>query len=163
MMASCSGKKNTNEPEFSNDLENLAGWSGTDNNAASIQKGIARSGMYGSVTDTANRYGFMFKCNLNTVSDEKIRLVKAAVWVYEEEQNNDAVLVMTVDSAGKTILWEGKKLNEFVKKKNTWTEVIAQLDLSKLQASPDLRFAFYVWNTGSTRIVTDDHRVRFYK
>lgn len=163
IVSSCSSEKKKNDLEFTNDLENLKGFSGIDNNVASVQKGTARSGEYISYTDSAKRFGYMFKAKLSDISDQQLKSVKAEVWVYQEQINMEAVLVITIDSLGKSIVWQGQKLNEFVKESKKWTAVTEEMDLSKLPQSKDYGISIYVWNTGNTPILSDDYRVRFDK
>ncbi len=163
LFSACGNDKKNTGFEFTNDLENIKGWSGNDNNAKSVVKGIARSGNYVSQTDSINRFGYIFKTNISDVSSRALKTVKTSVWASVPVINNEALFVITIDSLGKTISWKGQKINEFVKTPNQWTEVIASEDISKLKPSKDYVISIYVWNTGSTEIFTDDHRVKFFE
>ncbi len=160
-VAACSSNDNDKALDFTNDLENVKGWSGNESNIATIVKAKAKSGEYVSKTDTVYRYGFLFRAKLYDLTNKKLKAVKAAVWANVTEVNSEAVLVISVDSVGKSIVWEGKKLIEVVKKTDEWTEVIADADLSKLKPCKDYIISVYLWNTGKSVIYTDDHRVRF--
>lgn len=163
IIAACSNNKDKPAVEFCNDLENLKGWSGNDNNVKAVVKEKPRSGSFSSKTDSANRFGYIFKTSLGDVSKEQLKSVKASVWALIPQINNEAVLVINVDSVNKNIFWQAQKLSDFVKKTDEWTEVKALADLSQLKPSKDYVISVYVWNTGSTEIYTDDYCVKFYK
>lgn len=161
LMAACSNNEQDKGLEFTNDLEDVNGWSGIDHNVHTVVKGMARSGNYISKMDTVNRYGYLFRSKLSDLSDKPLKAVKVAIWANVTEVSAEALLVVAIDSLGKSILWEGQKLNEFVKKTDVWTEVLAEADLSKLKPGKDYVISVFVWNNGKSVIYTDDHRVRF--
>jgi len=159
-VAACSNYENL---KFDNDLENIRGWSGEDNNAKSVVKGIARSGKYCSKTDTAHQYGYIFKIRLSEVSQKQLKKVKASLWANIPQINNDAQLVLVLDSLNKNMFWKGKKLSEMVKKTDEWTEVIEEADLSGYKPSKDYVLSIYIWNTGKTEVYSDDYCVKFFE
>lgn len=162
LVASCAENPKS-ELEFFNDLENIRGWGGSDNNVHTVVKASAKSGNYVSKTDTANRFGYIFKIKLADVSQQQLKTVKTAVWVSTPVIDDKPVLVISVDSVGKNIYWSGQKLIDYVKTPNQWTEVLSSYDLSALKPSDDYTVGVYIWNTGNSPILADDYRVKFFE
>jgi hypothetical protein len=162
VFASCAEEKK-NDLAFFNDLENVKGWTGGQNNEHTIIKGVGHSGQYLSRTDSVYQYGFGFKLNLSDLSEQPIKKIKAITWINVSDIRSDAGLVITLDSAGKNILWTSKSIKDFVKKTDEWTEVSSEVEFPQMKTSKDYSVTAYIWNTGKFPVLSDDCSIEFIK
>lgn len=163
ILSSCSGEQQTSEFVFYNDLENVRGWAGAQNNEHTIIKGEAHSGHYLSKTDTLYQYGFTYRIKLSEVSIEPVNKLKASTWVKIKDEKANADLVIALDSMGKSISWSSLPISEFVTKTDQWINVTSEVQWPQLTSSKDYVVSVFIWNRGRADVFADDCRVEFVK
>jgi hypothetical protein len=162
LLVSCSGEQ-SNDFVFSNDLENVRGWAGAQNNEHTVRKGEAHSGKYLSKTDSVYQYGFTYRIFLSQVSSDPINKLKASTWVKINDEKANADLVIALDSVGKSISWSSIPISEFVRKTDEWKNVTYEVQWPELKSSKDYMVTVFIWNRGRADVFADDIRVEFLK
>src|SRR5947199_3909275 len=90
---------------FKNDFESLSGWTNIDTTV--LLHGIAHSGNYSALTDTAHRYSAGFIRKLKYISRSVPQKITIRVWTLTKSFDADVALVFSVESAeGKPVMYK---------------------------------------------------------
>ena len=85
----------------------------------------------------------------------------ASVWIYLPDTATTAALVISFESAGKTIDWYAVPLKDFVKTPNKWMQVVGSRKLPKAATKDDI-MKVYIWNQDKNTLYFDDLSVKVF-
>jgi hypothetical protein len=161
LLASCSENKSNNGQApgtklVSNDLENNS-WM----NQNTLVKDVAHSGRYSSKLDSLNQFSFGFSNNFASISDTLPISVDVSCWLYFPQNGIKTSLVLSVDSANKSIYWKAIILTDSVKTANQWKEIKATLEIPK-KIMPTDNLKIYVWSSDKRTFYMDDFSLLFH-
>lgn len=146
---------------FENDLEKITYWNDGSNNVQTvIRHNEAHSGRFVSMTDSVYQYSFMMKSKIGNLCEKKILKVSASAWVKITNLDAKANFVLSVDSAGTVLKWDGKEITPNILKVNEWTELKHELIFEDKFNNPNYIFAMYFWNTGKHEVLIDDFSLK---
>lgn len=103
----------------------------------------------------AMEFGPTFKGKLNDLNFSENCVIWLKVWVYCDQVSVNASLVLQVDEDGKTVLWRGADIKDYVLIPNSWQPVFLAYKFTE-QLSPDALLSAYVWNSGKSNFYIDD-------
>ncbi len=156
MLTSCSDKKKNTGLTFSNDLENVSGWS--DGNTLTV--GLGHSGKYFSKITPENQYSFTFHKPLKDISAKRVKKAEYSVWVNLPNSTSEATLVFSVDSASKSMMWIGTSTKELAVAPNKWVQIKGKATLpANMNRENELKI--YVWDNGKDPVLVDDFEISF--
>ena len=98
--------------------------------------------------------------SLNPPEGNQELVVRAGIWA-KARTAIQSVLVISVEKNGKSLLWKGVDMNEFLHDKNAMNYVTNYSILDKeLLQQKGLILKVYAWNTGKEPVLLDDLSVR---
>lgn len=158
---SCTKKKKDNASTaaklvFSSNMDCFDCWS----NTSTLKSGIAHSGLYSSKLDSSTEFSYTFTQQYKYISPNKVSKVNVTIWGYFPNADIKAQLIIAVDSANKSRLWESTKLEDKIKTSNTWTEVTFSATLPAKISENDI-LKVYVWNPVKRAFYVDDMEISF--
>lgn len=139
---------------YNNDFEIMGYWG----NPSKLTQEMSRSGKYSTFTDREHEFSETFSLKLKEVS-KPVKSVKLNVWIRSQTRDAKAVLVLALDSQGKTIFWKGAEVQKWLLKRDTWTEITIEENLPD-NLPEDAVLKIYGWNNGDHRVYWDDFVIR---
>jgi hypothetical protein len=132
-------------------------WSG---NESCIQFDLINKSNKVCVVDRNNPYSPNFRAKVKDVFKENKKhiIIKARYYL---EENSSLNLVIDFLRNNKSYEWYGPTINNFMKERNEWKEIIIVKKLPK-QAKPDDDILIYFWNTGNVPVKIDDVSIAIY-
>jgi hypothetical protein len=139
------------------DFERVSGWrSGPPNPAITVEH--AHSGRYSTKVAPGIDYGAGYAQQLGLMTTQRPKLLKISAWIYLTDSAADAMLVVEVKRQGapKSLLWQGIRLKDQVKKEAIWQKMQVQVPLpDSLQATDEC--LIYLWRgTATSAAYADD-------
>ncbi|MBK8873440.1 MAG: hypothetical protein IPN13_05755 [Bacteroidetes bacterium] len=99
---------------------------------------------------------------ISEVIDSELRLVTMSIWVNQQTDDNELVLVATIkDTQGKDYFWQGRSTEKGFFPKGIWTKHRAQFKLPFEKIKPEDIISIYAWNKGGKDVFVDDFQVVF--
>ena len=144
------------QPQFSyiDDFEKP----GADYDSLLLSNDVKFGGNKSVLFTNEKEFGPTFKCKLKDVNFKDSSAVWIKIWIYAEEIPAKAILVLQVDDGGKTVLWRGADVKDYVLKPLTWQPVFLAYRFSET-LSADATISAYVWNPGKEKFYADDFSV----
>ena len=121
---------------------------------------IAYSGNTVLLCDSSVEYLGLFNSKIDYIVNNKIEKLLVDLYVYYEDKNTSVKIVFDIIQDGKSILWTGLQVTYIVKPKN-WGNVKFEIQVPDNITDND-RLKIYIINSGRTRILVDDFRLRMY-
>jgi hypothetical protein len=157
-LIACHKQKEKNIIVEKNDFESLIGWVQVDANK--LTKESSHSGIYAAKTDSASPYSIGFIRKLNEISDHQIIQIDMQAYVLSKSFDAQATFVLSIESAGKSVYWQGVNIVDFISAPNKWYPVKCHYDLPK-DIPRDSEVRIYIWNKGKEEVLADDFELKF--
>lgn len=119
----------------------------------------AHSGKSVSVIDSLNPYSLGFRKNIKDISTEKIKKITYSYWILTKSNNIKVASVLSIDSEGKNINWQGHPQEGNLKEPNKWVKVSDTFEIPANAEGKDV-LSLFVWNTSKEEILVDDFEVK---
>ncbi|MBL4658159.1 MAG: hypothetical protein JKX73_09180, partial [Flavobacteriales bacterium] len=131
-------------------------WKGDESGVSDV---VSRSGTK-AFNMTANmEYSLTFSEKIEDVFINHENVLNASVWGYLEEADDDATLVITLESEdGEVYDWRGMNFSCFIDKAISWTKVFHSWRFDYIRSGSD-RIKVYVWNHKKDNIFIDDLKI----
>ncbi|MCX6284403.1 MAG: hypothetical protein NTW31_09235 [Bacteroidetes bacterium] len=102
-----------------------------------------------------------YKRRLSAILDHPVHKLSLSVWVYSPDSNlTHASWICRIDSAGSLIFFKTLQFDDFVKKKDIYTEVHGTMDIPEW-VDQNTAIHFYIRNTGGKEFYFDDMSIKF--
>jgi len=102
-----------------------------------------------------------YKRRLSGILDHPVQRVNLSLWVYTEEADSThASWICRIDSAGTMIFFKSIPFDDFVNKKDIYTEVHATIEIPEW-VDQNSAIHFYIWNPKGREFYFDDMAIRF--
>jgi len=127
IMVSCnSGKKDYNNTTFTNDIDQMAGWT---THPSIIRSDDAHSGKYMCKVDSITPYSFGFVLEAEYFPVKPTKAINVSVW--GKWMTGAVLLVASLEYEGKCIAWTGTKFSNIVNASNEWANIKAKILVPK--------------------------------
>ena len=127
-----------------------------------IKTNDAFDGSYVEALDTGHAYGRSFIDTIKNDGNNKDVLVSISAMVRTPNTEADAMLVISVERAGKLIFWQGMSIRDFIYVENEWSRAVYSTYLPDELLEND-RILCYLWNSGKVIVWTDQLTLNLYK
>ncbi len=120
------------------------------------------SGKLCYLLNSSSTYSPSVTKKISEVIDSELRLVTMSMWLNQQSDDNEVVLVTTIkDQAGKEYFWQGRSSDKGQFPKGKWVKHRAQFKLPFEKINPDDIISVYAWNKGGKEVFVDDFLVVF--
>ena len=119
-----------------------------------IDTSVSHAGKHSLNIESKNEFCITLKTSVATIFPDNKGCVNISVWVLAKDTFN-AQMVMDVGQPNGKREWQGKLLNQFVKKTEKWQEVFVTFEIPS-SVFPDDEVAIYLWNPGKNSFYLDD-------
>ena len=121
----------------------------------------ARSRVIASYCDKNISDNVHYKRRLSAILDHPVERIKLSVWVYAEDADSThAIWVCRIDSAGTLIFFRSISFDDFVNKKDIYTEVHGTIEIPEW-VDQNSAIHFYIWNPKGREFYFDDMTIGF--
>jgi hypothetical protein len=97
--------------------------------------------------------------SLAALSNDSTWLIRTSAWI-NAMNRIDAILVISIEKDGTSLLWKPVDLDNFVIENNTWNYACNFLEVTHdMVSKPGMKLKVYIWNKGKTSLLTDDMQV----
>ena len=102
-----------------------------------------------------------YKRKLSGILDHPVQRVNLSVWVYTADADSThASWICRIDSAGSMIFFKSIAFDDFVNKKDIYTEVHGTIEIPEW-VDQNSAIHFYIWNPKAREFYFDDMSIRF--
>lgn len=143
--------ENKGEGTYYNDFETMGYWS----ESPKIAKNVGHSGNFCVFTDSATEYTEGFRLPVTDIKKSKPKYIEASGWVMSNDVNAKAQLVVTLDSVGKAVAWNGAQTQKVILGVGKWYELSVTIQLPE-NISPNEKILMYGWYGGGGKVYFDD-------
>jgi len=119
-------------------------------------KEVAHSGSFSQKMDAQTEYSATYHSSTEKLILRTDDMLKAEVWFNAPDSVSDAVLVISINKKGETVLWKGMPLKNFYTGKNKWQRAIL---CAPVLSEPNTELAVYVWNPNKKNFYIDDFKI----
>lgn len=136
-------------------------WTGVK--AERIKDSVASSGRFSYFMDSTLEWGPTFSTPFRALINNKNNLIESSVKIYPLGKTKGIILVTSLESNGKTVLWHGASLEDYSPQDvlNHWVKIYNVLKLSDIYLNyPNLVFKMYLWNSQKNNFYMDDLEIK---
>ena len=158
LFSSCSsdGDKNENLITYSSNIDNVIYWSRKDE-CKNIK---GHTGLYSGYVDSTKIYSYGFKMPISEISNKPLKKVIFKSWILSDNPASKVTFLISIEKDGKSLLWKGVQVTDFMKNKNEWFQVVGEAEIPK-NLPKDASILMYLWSPDNTSALIDDFEISF--
>jgi hypothetical protein len=157
--ASCRYYPSADDAIFYQDFDNLYWWGG---HPVTLTDEKAHSGRFSTFADPSQNYSQTFIMDLSYAKAHAYKIMNVSGWVYVTEKPCKASFVASVESEGKTVLYQAAEVDKQVAVAGKWERLMVAFPVSEITEKNGL-IKVYLWSECSKRIYLDDVTIKFIK
>lgn len=135
---------------------------GKNENPNNYSEEVVHAGKMSFLLTNKVTYSPSITRRVSEVIDSELKLVTMSMWVNQQDDDNELVLVATIkNTEGKEYFWQGRSTEKGFFPQGVWTKHRAQFKLPFEQIKPEDIISIYAWNKGGKNVYVDDFLVVF--
>jgi hypothetical protein len=94
------------------------------------------------------------------IFDKHYKKIKFKSWISTDNPSSKVTFLISIEKEGKSLLWKGVQVTDFMKNKNEWFQVTGEADIPN-NIPKDAVILMYLWSPDNTAALIDDFELSF--
>ena len=149
--------KNDTKYIYNQSFEEINDW--IDNPISVLDTTVSHTGFYSCKVDSAHPYSLSFHKNVNSLKAKGYSKVQIAAWIRRSRKEDECVLVGSIETTEKALLWVGCETPNKTLPPAIWQEYTVQFTIPDSLNENILKV--YLWNKNVSTTHIDDISIIF--